>query len=184
MFAEAIVTWIDAETARVTWTSDDSSRYWSVFVDGKLSGSVVGVSGETSIDVPAAVSAFHSIQVVASDSPLGTEDAPVPARIRAPVICWLPEENAAQYEIYQVDGETEYLLDTVPESGETYYQWSPSVAVLSDGVTRWPIRVYARGSWGLCEVPYVLVGFLAGYPRLPNISVNETSSGDLELILS
>ena len=160
--------------------------WWTVYIDGIIQGSF---EDEGEVEHVVSMSDFgnHSIAIIAHDSILDDIQSPESQRLLRPTVRWLSVDNAVEYEVRQIDDEygDEYVIHTEKNADLDYYSWQFPVNLYVEGLSNIKIKVYARGSWGYSEVPYIIVGFIAGHPpRVAAMDVSISSGGDLELILS
>lgn len=179
------INWITPYTAILSWDGGVTDAIWTVYVDGIGQGAFED-SGTIEKTIRINNTDNHSIAIVKHDSMSDAVLSPEAQRLLRPTVRWVSVDNAIYYEIRQIDEtyDDEYVIHTEKRIDEDYYSWQFPVNLPMEGLNRIKIRVYARGSWGFSEIPYVLVGFVAGHPpRVSSIDVEVSSSGDLELIL-
>ena len=160
--------------------------WWTIYIDGIAQGSTEDI-GAIEQMVKISNLGNHSIAIIAHPSILDDVPSPESQRLLRPTVRWLSVDNAIEYEIRQIDDVygDEYVIYTQREDDLDYYSWQFPINLSVEGLSNIKIKVYARGSWGYSEVPYIIVGFIAGYPpRVTAMDVSMSTGGDLELILS
>jgi len=180
------INWITPYTAILSWDGGVTDVMWTVYIDGIAQGSFED-SGAIEYTARINNTENHSITIVKHTSILDSVLSPEPQRLLRPIIRWLSVDNAVEYEVRQIDNiyEYEYVIYTQKEDDLDYYSWQFPVNLPVEGLSNIKIKVYARGSWGFSEVPYIIVGFIAGHPpRVASIDVSTSTGGDLELVLS
>jgi len=180
------INWITPYTAILSWDGGSTDVLWTIYVDGIAQGSIED-SGAIEYTVRINNIENHSIAIIKHTSILDDIITPESQRLLRPTIRWTSVANAIEYEIRQIDnvyGE-EYVIHTQREEDLNYYSWQFPINLPVEGLSNIKIKVYARGSWGFSEVPYIIVGFIAGHPpRVSAMEVSTSTAGDLELILS
>lgn len=178
--------WISPRRAILSWDGGSVDSWWTVFLDGKSALSFLG-SGEISKEVTLSRETFHSVTIVQHDAAVESQDSPDAPRLFVPTIRWLAIENAAEYLVYLVDANDQQFLVKrqllIP--GQDIYTFVLPDKAGMEGLERLLVRVYARGSWGLCEVPQGVTGILAGFPpAVRSLEIDSVSGSELYLVLA
>jgi len=180
------IEWTSLYRATLSWDGGIVSSWWTIFIDGRPAVTFEG-SGDISQSIQARENRSHSIAIVKHEQ---GEDltSPEAARLLRPTIRWLSVDYAAQYLVYEVaSDDTEYLIhkEEVEDGISTkVYSWQIPINLPREGVDVERIKVYARGSWGLCETPSAVAGFIGGHPpRAVTVEVDTPSTG-IELQIS
>jgi hypothetical protein len=178
------LSWTSAARAALTWDGGSADCNWTIFADGRIVGTVYG-SGTLTHTLSLSQRESYTISIVQHAGDVIVQSAPESAKLLQPVVRWLPVTYAAEYLIYELDEDgVEYFMRRVVANSDTeLYTWQYPVDIFYEGLGHIRIRVYAKGSWGLCSTPSVVVGLLSGYPpRAVTLAVEESSAG-LELVI-
>jgi len=174
------IEWLTPYKAKLLWNGSGTSYWWTVYVDGMVAA-YFQASGSIEKIVSASERESHSIAIVRQTSDVGSAQAPEASRLLRPIISWMAIDNAAEYLIYELnDSNHEFLLRTEPvgDVPAEVYSWEVPANLPWEGLNHLRCRVYAKGSWGLCEVPFEVSGLVVGYPsRVASVSANESSLG-------
>ena len=178
--------WLNRSVAQLTWEGDSSDMWYSVFIDGELSLRFED-SGSITENVLLDVRENHSIAIVQHDNEDDDVACPEETKQLRPTVNWLRVENVAEYIIYEIDDEgEEYWLHTEKAQDEdppAVYSWQVPVDLPKEGVEVFRVRVWARGSWGFCETPSIVSGFVAGHPSFADTitAVDESTGNELQI---
>ncbi len=181
LITDYTLNWRSRYTAQITWDGGATSYWYTIFVDGRLS-----IRFEDSGTIVKTVSMDeihnHSIAIVRHDNELDDVPSPEDVKLLQPTIRWMRVDNAGEYEVRQVEDDgteyiahTEYVKNADPPE---IFSWQVPVDLPIESLNVERIRVYARGSWGLCETPVIISGFISGHPpRANTITAQDTSTG-------
>lgn len=183
LITDYTVEWVTLGRAIFSWDGGSADAWFTVYIDGYPAGSVYG-AGELNLTISLDIRKTHSVAIVQQAIPAGQESPEAPELLQ-PVIRWLPVENAAEYYVYEVlEDDTEYLVRRVIADTNRQIYAITMPKTLAAGVRNCRVRVYAKGSFGLCEAPTVVSGVTVGHPaRAAHLSVEDASSG-LELTIA
>jgi len=178
--------WVGSYQAILSWGAGVTSYWWTVYVNGLPVFSVED-SGTITQTIPLNGWINNAISIVRRDAMVDDVVSPDSARLLKPTVRWLAVTNAAEYTIYELtEDDTEYLLQRIPvedDGDKEIWSWEVPADLPIEGVDMFRVKVYAKGSWGHCDVPTIMTGFVSGHPpRANTITANESSTG-IELLI-
>ena len=184
---DVTITWETPYSALLSWDGGATLSYWTVCVNGVV---VITFQDLGTIEQRVSLdeSLNHVVTVVQHDATTDDLTPPDDSKLLRPTVRWLSVDNAARYEIREVaDDGTEYILhmeEMTNDDAALVHSWRIPAALAVEGVGVLRVKVYATGSFGECEAPSLVSGFIAGHPpKAATITANESSTG-IELLLS
>ena len=184
LITDYTLNWTTYNQVEITWDGGVSTKYYTVYINGIMAYQFSD-SDEITKTVTMRQDQNNDIVLIQHDALSDNVDLPGDTRLLLPTVQWLFVDNAAEYWIYQVVSEREYILhvELIGESPRIY-SWAVPFAISQDDLDMFSVRVYAKGSWGLSEIPSKIVGLVAGYPPcVKTVDVSNSSDG-LVLVLS
>jgi hypothetical protein len=178
------IEWTDTDTATLSWEGGATAYYYSIYIDGIFQFRMVG-SGSIEKSISLNSESSHIVSIVRHDAAGDDVQPPESTRLLRPSVRWGIVENASKYAVYQVEGDDEYIMyEEIVEtdSEKTAFSWEFPVELTDEGLANVFVKVYAFGSFGVCDVPFSIVGFACGFPEYASdFTVAEDSSGELVL---